>query len=420
MGLFVDYGDVPDISAHLVYPSLVFSIVTPLFVIARFVSRRILTTNIGADDWVILTSSVFAETVSIQMIIICQWAFGKHKEDVMHLYFFAQILYKVNIGLTKISILLLYIRVFVRPWFTTTCWACIGIVTAFTIGTCVSSVFQCSPVAFAFDKSIPGGGKCINMTAFWYANAVFNISTDFIIVGLPVPVIAKLQLPTRTKIALCGVFTVGVVVCVTSILRITTLDVATSHLDTPWTNIGSSMWTVIESNLGIICACLPPLWRPLSVAFPRVFGRFNRATSAKQSSYNRTHGSGGRKMSCSVAGDGATAAANAIQLQSIERQRRKHDVSWMTTTKSSDEEGEEERNETAWRGSGSQDRIMSDRGTKTMNAEKDSPGLDQGRERATDSHIKKITQFSIQYDEMSDGEEREMAYNRLGLRPPRV
>ena len=49
------------------------------------------------------------------------------------------------------------------------------------------------------------------MTAFWYANAVFNISTDFIIIGLPVPVIAKLQLPTRTKIALCGVFTVGIV-----------------------------------------------------------------------------------------------------------------------------------------------------------------------------------------------------------------
>ncbi|KLJ10831.1 hypothetical protein EMPG_09845 [Blastomyces silverae] len=279
---------------------------------------------------------------------VCQWAFGKHKEDVMHvllkslkLYFFAQILYKVNIGLTKISILPLYIQVFVRPWFTTTCWACIGIVTAFTIGTCVSSVFQCSPVAYAFGKSIVGGGKRINTRAFWYANAVFNISTDFIIVGLPVPVIAKLQLPTGTKIALYGVFTVGMVVCVTSILRITTLDIAISHLDTSWTNIGSSMWTVIESNLDIICACLPPLWRPLSVAFPRVFGRFNRATSAKQSRYKLTHGSGGPKMSSSAAGDGTAAAANAIQLQSVEQQRRKHDVSWMTITKSSDERGRE-------------------------------------------------------------------------------
>lgn len=58
MGLFVDYGDVPDISARLVYPSLIFSIITPLFVIARFVSRKVLTKTIGADDWVILVSLV--------------------------------------------------------------------------------------------------------------------------------------------------------------------------------------------------------------------------------------------------------------------------------------------------------------------------------------------------------------------------
>lgn len=57
-------------------------------------------------------------------------------------------------------------------------------------------------------------------------------------------------------------------VCVTSVLRITTLDVATSRYDIPWTNIGSSMWTVIETNIGIICACMPTLWRPLSLLFP--------------------------------------------------------------------------------------------------------------------------------------------------------
>ena len=209
-------------------------------------------------------------------------------------------------------------------------------------------------------------------------------------------------------------------VCVTSILRITTLDVATSHLDTPWTNIGSSMWTVIESNLGIICACLPPLWRPLSVAFPRVFGRFNRATSAKQSSYKLRHGSGGRKMSYSAAGAGVAAAANAIRLQSVERQRHKHDDSWMTITRSSDGDGEEEMNETVWRGSGSQDRIVRDTSTMAMNDEKHRPGLGPGGGSATDSRIMKTTQFSIRYDEMSDGEEREMAYNRLGLRPARV
>ena len=110
--------------------------------------------------------------------------------------------------MTKISILLLYIRLFVKRWFIRTCWAWIGIISAFTIGTVFSSIFQCSPVAYAFNKTILG--TCIDMTAFWFANAAFNILSDLVIIALPVPVISKLQLPLRSKIALCGLFAVGI------------------------------------------------------------------------------------------------------------------------------------------------------------------------------------------------------------------
>lgn len=168
---------------------------------------------------------------------------------------------------------------------------------------------------------------------------------------------------------------------------------------------------------------MPPLWRPLSVAFPRVFGRFNRATSAKQSSYKLRHGSSATGAGAAAAAAAANANA-AIHLQSVERQRqrqkRRLDDSWMTITdtKSSDEEGGEEEDEerihgTVWRGS--QDRIVRD--TDNTGAMVTSDGPPGGS--ATDSRIMKTTQFSIRYDHMSDGEEREMAYTRLGLRPPR-
>lgn len=48
------------------------------------------------------------------------------------------------------------------------------------------------------------------MTAFWYANAVFNIASDLVIIVLPVPVILGLQLPRRTRGGLCAIFAVGV------------------------------------------------------------------------------------------------------------------------------------------------------------------------------------------------------------------
>lgn len=58
MPLFSHYGDLPDSSARLSYPSLVFAIVTPLVVIARLLGRRFLSGRVGADDWTILVSCV--------------------------------------------------------------------------------------------------------------------------------------------------------------------------------------------------------------------------------------------------------------------------------------------------------------------------------------------------------------------------
>lgn len=43
-----------------------------------------------------------------------------------------------------------------------------------------------------------------------------------------------------------------------------------------WQSINSSMWTVIESNLGIICASMPALKRPLSIFFPWLFAKATR------------------------------------------------------------------------------------------------------------------------------------------------
>ena len=57
MPLFSHYGDIPDISQRLSYPSLVFAIVTPIVVLARLSTRRV-SGKVGADDWVILVSCV--------------------------------------------------------------------------------------------------------------------------------------------------------------------------------------------------------------------------------------------------------------------------------------------------------------------------------------------------------------------------
>ena len=46
-----------------------------------------------------------------------------------------------------------------------------------------------------------------------------------------------------------------------------------------WQSIASSMWTVIESNLGIIVACMPALRRPIAMFFPMLLGKMGRTTA---------------------------------------------------------------------------------------------------------------------------------------------
>lgn len=119
----------------------------------------------------------------------------------------SQIFYKCSINLTKASILLLYLRLFVQKPFRLLCWILLGFVTAYGIATTLASTFQCNPIPRAWNKALPG--KCLNTTIFWYTNAGFSILGDIIILVIPMPVIYSLKLRLNQKISLMFVFALG-------------------------------------------------------------------------------------------------------------------------------------------------------------------------------------------------------------------
>lgn len=49
----------------------------------------------------------------------------------------------------------------------------------------------------------------MNVGTFFYVNASFNVVSDLVVMGLPVPVIAKLQLAKKARIGLAFLFFVG-------------------------------------------------------------------------------------------------------------------------------------------------------------------------------------------------------------------
>jgi hypothetical protein len=125
----------------------------------------------------------------------------------MKLFYVAQIFYKLTINLTKASILLLYLRIFVQRWFRICSYILMALTLAYMVATTGASIWQCSPIAGAWDKSLRP--NCISLTKNWYANAGFAIATDVLILALPMQPIWKSKLPVNQKRALMLVFALG-------------------------------------------------------------------------------------------------------------------------------------------------------------------------------------------------------------------
>ena len=116
-------------------------------------------------------------------------------------------MYVLILAVAKMSILFLYLRIFVNKGFrlaTHITMACIlGQTAAFFFVVC----FQCTPVVSYWNTTIPG--KCIHSQAFVYAAAGINIMEDLIIMFLPVMELRALKLDLKKKFALGFMFALG-------------------------------------------------------------------------------------------------------------------------------------------------------------------------------------------------------------------
>ncbi|KAI9710161.1 MAG: hypothetical protein M1820_002963 [Bogoriella megaspora] len=101
-----------------------------LCVIGRFISRRLNRLALGADDWTILLALVQLMIMHALVIAATHYGIGLHMSDVppshvveafKFLYAF-NLLYTIMMPMIKISLLLLYKRIFVQRAFVIILW----------------------------------------------------------------------------------------------------------------------------------------------------------------------------------------------------------------------------------------------------------------------------------------------------------
>uniref|UniRef100_A0A093XTU6 Heme A synthase n=1 Tax=Talaromyces marneffei PM1 TaxID=1077442 RepID=A0A093XTU6_TALMA len=255
------------------------------------IKRRI---GFGMDDYLCFVATIALISMLIELVLWCTiGGNGEHIGDLSNhtLVLFSQIFianqfsYFLLCPTLKISIICFYRRVFSVPMFQKITMGLNCLIAAWGTGIFLACALQCRPLNAFWDRSIDG--HCFNLNTFIIVNQAFNVVMDFVILFLPIPMIWRLHMSTRDKIALNGVFALGGFVCFASIYRIVTLFYISSS-DESYTVYQATLWTHIEPSVGLICACLPTI-RGL---FPA--GKLSRNTNGP-SDYINSNGWSGSK-----------------------------------------------------------------------------------------------------------------------------
>lgn len=113
----------------------------------------------------------------------------------------------------KLSILLFYISVFTVPRIRTAVFIIIGLTVTMFVAVLLEVFLTCRPFEFTWDKTIPGG-VCGNSTYGYLVIAIVNMVIDFSVTSLPMPVLWKLKMPARKKLAISAILGLGFVYAV--------------------------------------------------------------------------------------------------------------------------------------------------------------------------------------------------------------
>lgn len=189
------------------------------------------------------------------------------------------LMYSVSLLFTKLSILFLYIHIFKFKWARLAGQILMAIVIATHIFMIVAIFTACIPLEAYWNFFMPRENVYCHAQAFWWANTGMHMVTDFLIFLLPMPIVWGITLPRRQKFILFGIFGLGFVVVVISIVRLFELDRNQKRLapgappyDFTYAAADISYLTSVELNGAIICASCLTL-KPLVARYaPRWLG----------------------------------------------------------------------------------------------------------------------------------------------------
>lgn len=201
--------------------------ISTVFTLARMYTRFHVHQRIWWDDWTMVAAWLGTVALCGIQIHMIRFGSGVNFDDVppnarkvfSNLFLDTQMVARTAIFFARLSILLLYIRIFfplgterTTTWWVI--WLTILVNLLYTISLILVTTLQCVP------KGLPFGSTCVNQFLVFILASVINIITDLAVLLIPVARIWKLQMSRQRKYAICALFAFGALAPIASIARL--------------------------------------------------------------------------------------------------------------------------------------------------------------------------------------------------------
>ncbi|KAI0543190.1 hypothetical protein GGR58DRAFT_451061 [Xylaria digitata] len=257
---------------NLIIEAVFLGVLAGIWTAMRFYCRRIKRVPLAIEDYIHFAALVFyyGQIVTSFVSVLAGGA-GHHLWELQSWHivrfskaiFAVQVLYALAVGLVKISITVMLMRIFVTRPVRIAGTLILILSVVWIILTILVGLLLCRPIEKNWNPDAKG--TCGNQYAGFGAVAGLDILNELALVILPIPSVWALQLSRRYKVALAGVFGAGVVTLVVASLRIPIL-LETNFADLTH-DTRSQMVALAEPAVAIIISC-SPLLKPL---FDKVF-----------------------------------------------------------------------------------------------------------------------------------------------------
>ncbi|ORY18981.1 hypothetical protein BCR34DRAFT_582546 [Clohesyomyces aquaticus] len=251
--------------------SIAMTVCATLVVGLRVFTRSMIVGRMFLDDWAMVITMFFAYAFLLELLLsIKNFNAGfsgaqlnpNDMTGILKLTVAIIVTYKALLTSIRTSILFFYLRLAVERTFEKMCKWTFGFVILFFVVFASVTIGQCVPLHKLWDFTGAVQGKCIDTNAFYHVGTVIQILLDIWILVLPYKLVTRIKRPWHEMGALVFIFGLGALSVVAAIARLAFLHIFTASKDPFADIIPIHIWSMVETNLAIICACLPTL-KPL-------------------------------------------------------------------------------------------------------------------------------------------------------------